>query len=160
MGGTTKLLLAGGAIALVGTALAGVSLADGRGGGHHGARQSAAWIEQFDVDQNGRLTQDEVDQVRAERLAEFDASGDGVLDLTEYEVLWMDAMRPRMVDRFQDLDEDGNGSVTEEEFLQPMSGVVSRLDSDDDGEVSADEMGRRGDHHRRYHGDDDDGDDD
>lgn len=155
MGRTTTLLLTVGAVALGVTSMAGVSLADGRGGGPH---RGASWFELFDVDENGRLTQAEIDGVRSERLAEFDANGDGVLDLEEYQALWMAAMRSRMVDRFQDLDEDGDARVTVEEFVAPTSRVVSRLDSNDDGELSADEMHqRRGDRdHRRDRDRDDD----
>jgi hypothetical protein len=63
--------------------------------------------------------------------------------LQEYQVLWLDAMRNRMVDRFQSLDDDGDAAVTSEEFLAPFGKVVSRRDRDDNGELTRDEMRKR-----------------
>ena len=150
---TTKLLLASGALGLGAAAFAGASLAGGWGGyhawghheagGHHGGG-AMRFFEQFDANQDGRLTQAEIDQVRQRRLAEFDQNGDGSLALEEYQALWLDAMRERMVDRFQAHDDDGDGLVTAEEFGEPFDRMVSRLDRNGDGEVSADEMRHRG----------------
>ena len=78
--------------------------------------------------------------MRQARLAEFDADGDGSLNLEEYQALWLDAMRERMVDRFQAHDDDGDGLVTAEEFGEPFDRIVSRLDGDGDGEVTEDEL--------------------
>src|SRR5918995_1082498 len=143
---TTRLLLAGGTLALGAAVFAGASLADGwgrhHGGGHHGGG-AMRLFEQFDANQDGRLTQAEIDQARQSRLAEFDQDGDGSLSLEEYQALWMDAMRERMVDRFQSHDDDGDGLVTSEEFAEPFGRIVSRLDRNDDGELTADEMRRR-----------------
>ena len=153
---TTRLLLTTGAIALGAAAFAGASLADGGwgrhhgGGGHHGA-PGERLFEAFDANQDGTLTQAEVDQARQAKLAEFDADGDGSLDLEEYQALWLDAMRERMVDQFQAHDDDGDGMVTAEEFGERFSRIVSRLDDDGDGEVTMDELRERGmrTHHER-----------
>jgi len=152
-----NIMLVIGAIALGSTALAGASLADGKGGrgyhgGHHGGlpgggRRGARMMEQFDANQDGAVTQAEIDQVRQERLAAFDQDGDGNLTLEEYQALWLDAMRPRMVDRFQELDEDGDAIVTVEEFVEPFDSMVERLDRNGDGQISPDDM-RGGRHHR------------
>jgi Ca2+-binding EF-hand superfamily protein len=135
--------------ALGAAAFAGTTLADGgwgrhHGSGHHGAR-GMAFFEQFDANGDGRLTQAEIDEIRRSRLAEFDEDGDGSLTLEEYQALWLDAMRERMVDRFQAHDDDGDGMVTAEEFGEPFDRMVSRLDTDDDGAVTLDEMRRHGD---------------
>ena len=55
-----------------------------------------------------------------DRLAEFDADNDGSLTLEEYQALWLDAMRERMVDRFQAHDDDGDAIVTVEEFVESL----------------------------------------
>ena len=160
---TTRYLLATGALALGAAAFAGASLADGGWGRHHGHDRHGGGamrlFEQFDANQDGRLTQAEVDQVRQSRLAEFDQNGDGSLSLEEYQALWMDVMRERMVDRFQAHDDDGDGMVTAEEFGEPFNRVVSRLDTDDDGEQTADEVRRRGERRGGRDGDRERGDD-
>src|SRR3546814_6277210 len=60
-------------------------------------------------------------------------------------------MRERMVDRFQDLDADGDGKVTAEEFQRPYAKVVRHMDRNEAGVVD------RSDFRRRHHGDDDRG---
>jgi Ca2+-binding EF-hand superfamily protein len=161
---TTRLLLATGVVALGATALAGASLADrgwGRhhgGWGHHGG-SGERLFEAFDVNQDGTLTQAEVDQARQAKLAEFDADGDGSLNLEEYQALWLDAMRERMVDQFQSHDDDGDGVVTVEEFGDRFSSIVIRFDSDGDGTVTTNELRERA-MGRHYRGGDRDGPDD
>jgi len=156
---TTRLLLATGVIALGAAAFAGATLADrgwGRhhgGWSHHGGAPGERLFEAFDANQDGTLTQAEVDQARQAKLAEFDADGDGSLDLEEYQALWLDAMRERMVDQFQDHDDDGDGLVTVEEFGERFSGIVVRLDDDGDGEVTMEELRERAMERRHGRGD-------
>jgi Ca2+-binding EF-hand superfamily protein len=149
----TRLLLTTGAIALGAAAFAGASLADGGWGRHHGGHggpggwgrgaPGAGLFEAFDANQDGTLTQAEVDQARQAKLGEFDANSDGSLNLEEYQTLWLDAMRERMVDQFQAHDDDGDGMVTAEEFGERYSGIIGRLDDDGDGEVTEDELRER-----------------
>jgi Ca2+-binding EF-hand superfamily protein len=148
---TTKLLLTTGVLALGSAAFAGISLADGSWDRHHGPGYGARGerlFESFDANGDGKLTQAEVDQVRQARLAEFDSDGDGSLTLEEYQALWLDAMRERMVDQFQAHDDDGDGKVTVAEFTEPYSRLIVRLDANGDGEVTIEELRERG---ERYH---------
>ena len=73
--------------------------------------------------------------VRQGQVAQFDANKDGALSLEEYQALWLDRMRERMVDAFQEHDDDGNGQVTPEEFNERFSALVERLDRNGDGQV-------------------------
>jgi Ca2+-binding EF-hand superfamily protein len=143
---TGRLLLAGGTLGLGAALLAGASFADGWGHHHGWGRHGGAvfLFEQYDTNQDGRLTQAEIDQARQNRLAEFDQNGDGKLTLKEYQALWMAAMRERMVDRFQEHDDDGDGLVTIEEFTEPFDRVVLRFDRNGDGELTLDEVRRHG----------------
>ncbi len=116
-------------------------------GGQHRAQKADRLVERmafWDENSDGEVTQAEVDAVRAARLTAFDADGDGVLSLAEYEALWLDAMRERMVDRFQQHDDDGSGTVTIEEFNEDYARMVARMDRNGDGVLSADDAGRRG----------------
>jgi EF hand len=143
-------MLAVGVLALGTTALVGASLAGGRGGhGYHGGHWGGPWgggerlFEQFDANTDGVITQVEIDEVRSSRLTEFDANSDGSLTLEEYQVLWLDAMRERMVDQFQAHDDDGDGLVTGEEFGERYSSLAQRLDHNDDGQVTEDDLRSR-----------------
>jgi hypothetical protein len=162
----TKIATAAGlAVLLAGVGIAGASYADGYGWGHHGGqsagghhgmgsdgnwgrhgsrhgRQMLQMFESYDSNGDGKLTQAEIDETRGARLARFDTDGNGSLNLTEYQALWLDAMRERMVDRFQDLDDDGDGAVTKEEFARPFARMVRYMDMNDDGALGRDDMDR------------------
>jgi hypothetical protein len=88
------------------------------GMGHHRGAQMFEMMDSFDTDGDGKLTQAEIDQARKDRLAKHDADKDGKLTLQEYEALWLEAMRERMVRQFQRHDRDGDAAVTAEEFVQ------------------------------------------
>ena len=132
----------------------------GHGGGFHGAFAGprrgrfggARLFTTFDTDQDGVLTQAEVDQVRGAQFAKFDTDGNGNLSLEEYQALWMDAMRERMVDRFQRHDGDGDAKVTRSEFNQRFAGIVRRLDENGDGKVTRAELRERRLSRRRHRG--------
>ncbi len=113
----------------------------GREFGGHGRRHNAKMgghgiLMTFDTDGNGRVTQSEIDEYRGNGLAKFDTDGNGSLTLSEYEALWLAAMREKMVDRFQDLDADGNAVVTTEEFKRPYANMVRHMDKNGDGVLS------------------------
>ena len=142
MSKTTTALIAAGLVAALGAGAIAEAEAAKRGHGGHGASRAIMLIEQFDANNDGQVTQDEIDGARSERFQQFDANNDGRLSLEEYEALWMDAMRERMVDRFQRLDDDGDAIVTQEEFVAPMRNLVIRRDRDGDGSITVEEMRR------------------
>lgn len=117
-----------------------------KGHGHHGKRgkMMRRMMERFDANADGSLTQAEIDQGRSEQLAKYDSNQDGNLSLQEFEALWLERMLPRMVDRFQDLDENGDSEVTAEEFLDPFANVVERHDRNGDGALSKEDRRKRG----------------
>lgn len=47
-------------------------------------------------------------------------------------------------DRFAALDKDENGALSRAEFLAPVENAFKKADANDDGVISADEMGARG----------------
>ena len=141
------------------------------GMGHHGGMMGGNFarmekrFEMHDLNNDGKVTQSELDQSQADRLKQFDADKSGTLSLSEFENVWLEHMRARMVDRFQALDEDGDAIVTKDEFLSPMSRMISRHDLDGDGSVAMKDMMRQGQmmrqgrgwgHQRWFNNDDDD----
>lgn len=160
----TKIALAAAALAGFGvTAIAANGFADGSRGGHgswgmHGGghQQMGGWgmhgggmggrggmhrtMLGFDTNEDGKLSQDEIDKSRADQLKKFDKNGDGSLTLAEYEALWLDAKRERMVDRFQRHDGDGDGKVTQEEFNSRFANMVKFMDSNGDGVLDVNDM--------------------
>ena len=122
------------------------------GPGMKGRMHAERMFDRFDLDDDGKVTAAEVEKSRADSLARFDANGDGVLQLEEYQGLWMEHMRSRMVDGFQRLDEDGDGKVTSNEMQAPMTRISRFMDRDGDGAITREELHRRhsgeGRHHR------------
>lgn len=108
----------------------------------------------YDANGDGSVTQEEVDTARAARLAEFDTDGTAGLSLAEYQALWLDAVRERMVDDFQRYDNDGDGIVTAEEFGRSAANLVARADHNGDGAIdAADRTARGGEGGHGDHGD-------
>ncbi|MGD9508102.1 MAG: EF-hand domain-containing protein [Geminicoccaceae bacterium] len=141
---STKLIIA---TALVGGA-AFATVPAIAGGGPRGPGGSGL-IKQFDTNDDGKLTQAEIDAARQARLEQFDADKNGALSLEEYQALWLDAMQRAMVRAFQANDADGDGSVTIVEFQARFADIVEDLDRNGDGEITRDELRRRGHEGRR-----------
>ncbi|MCC6735858.1 MAG: hypothetical protein IT534_06985 [Bauldia sp.] len=100
-------------------------------------------LETFDTDGNGVVTQAEIDAVRAGELAEYDANGDGQLNLEEYTAYWTAKMLERIVDAFQELDANGDGNVTTEEWNAGIGNIVARLDQDGDAALGPTDVPQR-----------------
>ncbi|MEO1459248.1 MAG: hypothetical protein AAFV49_17045 [Pseudomonadota bacterium] len=116
----------------------------GRSRGHRARLRGYLQLRDlYDTDGDGRVTQAEIDATRTDRVETFDADADGALSIEEYEALWLDAMRDRMVRRFQRHDRDGDGQVTAEEFQRSTRDLVLMRDRNEDGALDADDFRRR-----------------
>jgi Ca2+-binding EF-hand superfamily protein len=157
----TKIALAvlAATIAVGGTAFAVKADYGERRGGHHdkhGAR--AEWMfERYDANKDGKITKAEIETARKASIAKYDADKDGKLSLEEFQGLFNEIMRHRMVRMFQKLDRDGDAKVTEAEIARKVDRMMSWLDRDNNGEIERGEMGRgRMGHHGGRDDDDDD----
>ncbi|MEM7743631.1 MAG: calcium-binding protein [Pseudomonadota bacterium] len=113
-------------------------------GDRHGGGRGHHLLRALDADGDHVVTIEEARGLQLERLARFDADGDGSLSLDEFAPLFAEVARPRMVDAFQHLDADGDGDVTEAEMLTPIA-KLTRMDRDGDGDVDRDDRpSRRG----------------
>jgi Ca2+-binding EF-hand superfamily protein len=169
----TKIALAASALVLAGAAgLSSLAIADSRsshGWGHHGMGHKGMrhhgmghkgmrhhgmghkgkgmhrMMERFDTNEDGKLTQEELDEARKKLLAAHDGDKDGKLSLAEFEKLWLEVKRQRMVRSFQRIDRDGDASITLDEFLKPYAKMIERMDRNDDGVLdSEDRRHKRG----------------
>ena len=156
----SKVLIAVAVAAGIGaTAFAGAAIADRKGQqwrGHHGdmmgmhqgrgqhggkmAQRIRNFAERYDTDKDGKITQAEIDANRTEWHKKFDGDGNGTLSLKEFEALWLEAHRKRMVREFQRFDEDGDAAVTLEEYQKPLTGIVEMFDVNADGVLSKDDI--------------------
>jgi Ca2+-binding EF-hand superfamily protein len=130
--------------------------------GRHGGRMAMMFMEVFDTDGDGKLTQDEIDARRDELFAAADVDGDGRVTLEEFKVAYAETIVTPKVRAFQRMDRDGDGKVSEEDFNRRAERMLSRMerrkgdghgprhggmrpgmeehDTDADGRLSADEI--------------------
>ena len=129
------------------------------GGGHQFGRRRGRRLDRllrhYDGNDDGKLTQEELDDGRKSLMARHDKDGGRGLTIEEFESLWLELRRRRMVRSFQRLDVDGDGTVTTEEFVEPFSKVVKWRDLNDDGALSEEDrlmphMKRRHKMRKRY----------
>ncbi|MSP20783.1 MAG: hypothetical protein EXQ93_04525 [Alphaproteobacteria bacterium] len=99
-------------------------------------------LEQYDTNKDGATTQAEINDMRANRLKQFDKNADTKLTIEEYAALWLDAYRRHMVDQFQKHDDDGDGLITVDEFNEDFANLVRRGDMNGDGKVDATDVRR------------------
>ncbi|WP_199672152.1 EF-hand domain-containing protein [Pseudooceanicola sediminis] len=85
-------------------------------------------MQMFDADGDGTVTPEEMRAQLQAKLTEYDSDGDGALSIAEFETLHSAMIREMMVDRFQYLDADGDGSVTAEEMTAPAD-MMERMQS-------------------------------
>jgi Ca2+-binding EF-hand superfamily protein len=121
----------------------GMKMNDMGSGWHRGGARMLHMLENLDTNKDKKLTQEEIDAARQALLAAHDANKDGQLTLQEFEAVWLEQMRQMVVRQFQRLDKDGNATVTAAEFAEPLSGLVARMDRNDDGILDKSDRERR-----------------
>lgn len=122
-----------------------------RGGGH-----GMEMMERIDTNADGKITMVEIMAHREKLHAEHDKDRNNAISLSEFEGIWLSMMRPMMVDKFQMMDDDGDGQITDAEVDKKMSRMMRWMDRDEDGAISLHEMRRKHKKHRGHYDDDDD----
>jgi Ca2+-binding EF-hand superfamily protein len=156
---SVKVALATSALAVAGGLfLVGSSFADRGPMGHMGMMGGGfgpiahEMLKTVDANNDGALTQDEINAAVNSRFTEFDADKNGSLSLTEFEALWAEITKPMAVRAFQFLDPNGDAAVSKTEIDDRFDKVVSRFDRNGDGQLSpADHRGPGGQGWWRHH---------
>ncbi|MBT4889179.1 MAG: hypothetical protein HON65_06460 [Rhodospirillales bacterium] len=141
------------AVLIGGAAYAGSSFAGqsgwgmGHGMGHGmgygmGNNHMQQMFETMDANQDGKITAAEMEATRNQRFSDADGDGNSMISLDEFEGMWMSHMKPRMVDRFQMHDDDGDGNISADEMTEHMSKMTYWMDKNNDGAIEKDEIGR------------------
>ncbi|MEM9147656.1 MAG: hypothetical protein AAGC57_15825 [Pseudomonadota bacterium] len=107
----------------------------GPGGHHRGDGGPRAALRYLDANGDGALERAEAEGTLTQKLQQFDVNQDQQLTLDEFQGLWLNFTRPRMVDRFQDMDENGDGVVTRAEMIEPVERAFRRIDVNEDGTI-------------------------
>jgi len=95
----------------------GMGMMGAQGGmGGSGMMGGADIFKSFDADGDGKVSPEEIRAGLDAQLEKYDADGNGSLSIAEFEALHSAAIREMMVDRFQTLDNDGDGQVTKDEI--------------------------------------------
>lgn len=102
-----------------------------------------------DKDRDGKVTQAEIDALRAEHFQAADTNGDGSIDQTEMQA-WGTKMRSEHMKKFfATLDKDGDGKLSKSEVPARLAGRFDSVDTNKDGFITVEEqaaaapMGRR-----------------
>jgi len=97
-------------------------------------------FQRLDANGDGAIERSEVEVVRERLFARFDADGDGFL--TREEIESASSRRRRRAPmgdpaaRAERLDADGDGAVSEAEFVRGEAPVFERADADGDGRLT------------------------
>ena len=120
----------------------------------------AHFIENWDLNGDGAVTAEEARERRGNVFASFDANDDGFLDAEEYVLfdearaqdqaenepkgLGKGARNPANGMRLEVNDTDGDGKVSEAEFLENSASWIEMIDRNGDGVVTVADFGPRG----------------
>jgi len=145
-------ILAGVAAVLVAGGIAAAAYAaQSKHGDHRGHGGHMRWMESIlmpmDSDNNGSITRAEIESGAAAKATEIDANKDGSITAEEV-VAYREKQRlQRLADEIKAMDQDGNGTVSGQEYEAAQVWRVARLDRDGNGTIDPEElMPRKGAH--------------
>lgn len=111
-----------------------------RGFGLKGMGGPERMIERLDINEDGKISKEEVDAVRDERFAKFDTDNSGGLSIEEIEAGREAEKQERRAERLSRIDTNGDQEISREEFGGRETRLFDRLDANEDGEISEDEI--------------------
>jgi Ca2+-binding EF-hand superfamily protein len=154
-------------LALMGSVMATAALAEkggmgmgGPGGGEGRGAMLTEMFDKIDADKDGKVTYAEMEANRKAEFTAADTNGDGALSAEELSARELARFQEKLAERTQAMldnaDNDGNGSLSETELGEgPGMRNFARIDADNDGSITKDEIQAAMQHHKkRGHGGD------
>ncbi len=133
-------------IAALGVAM-GSALAKGHP--HEGQRRGEQMFDKADINGDGQISADEIEAAKKKSFAKMDVDGDGYLTEADREVVreqrqqkrakMREKMQERRAERLEKIDSNGDGKISEREFMAAESGRLDKLDQNQDGLISKEE---------------------
>ncbi|MDB6452393.1 EF-hand domain-containing protein [Falsirhodobacter sp. 20TX0035] len=132
--------------ALIAVSIASLSTAFAEPGDRPG-RPGMPPFEMLDADEDGRITAEEAEGDRAERVTAMDANNDGKISAEELAAADIaratERANRRAEEKVKRMDVDGDGLLSAAELATPPEGLdprlLERLDTDKDGAISREE---------------------
>ncbi len=119
---------------------------DGGPGGRHG--HGAEFLKSIDTNEDGSISRDEAMARQAQMFERADADADGLVTLDEMsafrEAEREERRRRRREAGFSELDANGDGAVSADEFADRAAPLFDRLDANGDDIISAEEIENAG----------------
>ena len=110
-----------------------------RGGRHHRGFGGIDF-EQVDANGDGTITQDEMLAAAGDRFQDADSDGDGIVSLDEFtaaeELLEKQRRQARAERMFDRLDANDDGELTQDELETSVAERFDRMDRNGDGELT------------------------
>ena len=100
-------------------------------------------MKKFDLNGDKRITSYEITAVQNKTMNDHDTNKSGSLSLDEFQILWSEITRRRMVRAFQRTDTNGDAQISMEELNERMDRIVSRMDRNNDVILSKDDKRKR-----------------
>lgn len=102
-------------------------------------KKHGAMFDHVDANDDGKLSQEELQPFANKRFARFDTDKDGVVTAAEIDAHLMKRMEKRRQKLLKRFDGDGDGTITQAEFSTQVSQMFARVDADEDGVISRSE---------------------
>lgn len=134
------------AVSAMGLTVGSVYAADDKGYGKRGGGKA---FERADTNGDGVVSAEEIAAAREARFDKMDVDGDGYLTEADreaakakHEAKRADRMEKRRAKREEhraEIDTDGDGKISREEFMAAESGRLAQMDADGDGNITKEE---------------------